>query len=208
MARALVPLAALCLAACLASDPQRGSNPEEGGGSDTETLTGFVSGTDGSAKPGVAVKLLPSSYDPSHPDPTLIRRALTDSSGKFSFAKVDTTLSWNVIAGDSAGKSWALAQGLRPGPAAAPLTLSLGKVFLISLHAPSYETLDSGIAYFPGTDILTHCNGTAVSRVDSVPAGASRFVIESRAGWKYDTTVVAADTARIEADKDRILILP
>jgi hypothetical protein len=228
----LLALAALCLAACLSatSDPSNPSAssgqppvtgpaqtipepqtppPQNTGGSDTETLTGFVSGADGSALPGIPVKLLPASYDPSHPEPALIRRVLTDTAGKFSFAKVDTAMLWNVIAGDSARKSWALAQGLRPGPAAAPLSLSLGKVFLISLHTSAYAIRDSGIAYFPGTDILTRCDAMSVSKVDSVPAGATRFVIESRAGWKYDTTLaVPGDTARVRADRNQFLVAP
>lgn len=186
-----------------------GEPPQQGGGSDTETLTGFVIGAEGSPQAGIPVKLLPASYDPSHPDPALIRRVLTDATGKFSFTPVDTALSWNVIAGDPAGKSWAIAQGLRPGPASAPLALSLGKVFLISLHTSGYVTRDSGIAYFPGTDILTHCSASSISLVDSVPAGATRFVIESRAGWKYDTTLaVPGDTARIRADGNRFLVGP
>jgi hypothetical protein len=223
----LLVLAALALGACLpsGSDPSGpapgpvpsedpgprdpGPTPQEGGGSDTETLTGFVTGADGSPLPGVPVKLLPADYDPSHPDPDRIRRALTDAAGKFSFGKVDTARLWNVIAGDPARQAWALAQGLRPGPAAAPLALSLGKVFLFSMHSTQYGAKDSGIAYFPGTDILAHCDGVTPSLVDSVPEGASRFVIESRAGWKHDTTLAAAgDTTRISADRNRILILP
>lgn len=218
VAQAFMAVAAFALAACVftSSDPTPGNpdsrNPEaphQGGGSDTETLTGLVSASDGSPKPGIPVKLLPASYDPSHPEPARIRRVLTDAAGKFSFDKVDTALAWNVIAGDSASRSWALAQGLRPGPAAAPLTLSLGKVFLVSLHSATYGSKDSGIAYFPGTDILTRCNSGFISEVDSVPAGATRFVIESRAGWKYDTTLaVPRDTTRVSADRDRFLLVP
>jgi hypothetical protein len=201
----MLMLAALTLAACLPGP----TPPQEGGGSDTETLTGFVRDADGSPKPGIAVKLLPAAYDPSHPDPTLIRRVLTDAAGKFSFTKVDTSLVWNVIAGDAASKSWAVAQGLRPGPTAAPLALSLGKVFLITLHTGGYAQRDSGIAYFPGTDILTHCDASSISKVDSVPAGAERFVIESRAGWKYDTTfAVPGDTARVKADQSQFIVSP
>jgi hypothetical protein len=229
MIKRLMVVAALSLAACLPSGsdpagpasgpapiPDPGTHPsdpvqppQEGGGSDTETLTGFVNGADGSPLAGVPVKLLPADYDPSHPDPFQIRRVLTDTAGKFRFEKVDTAQLWNVIAGDPARQAWALAQGLRPGPAAAPLALSLGKVFLFSMHATQYGARDSGIAYFPGTDILTHCDGSTPSLVDSVPEGASRFVIESRAGWKYDTTVaVPKDTTRVSADRTRLFVLP
>lgn len=216
--RNFLAVAAFSLMACMSPSSDSGSqNPQtqdpghpaqEGGGSDTETLTGLVSGTDGSPQAGIPVKLLPASYDPSHPVPALIRRALTDATGKFSFDKVDTALAWNVIAGDTARKAWALSGGLRPGHPAS-LTLAEAKVLLVILHVSGYTTADSGIADFPGTDILTRCNGQSESAVDSVPAGALRFVVESRAGWKYDTTLaIAADTARVKADRNQILILP
>lgn len=202
----IVAFAALILSACL-STPD--APTRQGGGSDTETLSGMVADGAGSPAAGVPVKLLPAAYDPSHPDSALIRRTRTDSAGRFRFEKVDTTRSWNVIAGDSERKAWVLAQGLRPGPAAVPLKLSLGKVFLISLHSPEYGAKDSGLAYFPGTDILARCNSTTASTVDSVPAEAVRFVIESRAGWKYDTTlVVPGDTAKVRADRSQFILLP
>jgi hypothetical protein len=89
------------------------------------------------------------------------------------------------------------------------LVLSAPKVFLVSLHSAAYAAKDSGIAYFPGTDILAHCDAVSVARLDSVPAGAFRIVIESRAGWKHDTTLASvADTARVVADSAGIQVSP
>jgi hypothetical protein len=89
------------------------------------------------------------------------------------------------------------------------LSLSAPKIFLVSLHSSAYAAKDSGIAYFPGTDILARCDAISVSRLDSVPEGASHFVIESRAGWKHDTTLVSvADTAKVVADSAGIRISP
>lgn len=189
------------------TDPTPTQPPLQGGGSDTETLTGMVATLDGLPAAGVPVKLLPSAYDPSRPDTSLIRRALTDGQGFYRFEKVDTARLWNVIAGDTSNRAWALARDLRPGSPAS-LILSPAKVLLVTLHVSGYATSDSGIAYFPGTDILARCDGRSVSKVDSVPAAARRLVIESRAGWKYDTTLAPGDTARVKADRYQILIAP
>ncbi len=207
----ILALGALVLSACLsAPTPLAPTHPPivDGGGSDTETLTGLVSFNDGLPAVGVPVKLLPAAYDPSHPDTSLIRRSVTDSKGEYSFESVDTLKLWNVIAGDKGRNAWALARNLRPGKPAS-LNLSTGKIFLVTLRVANYATSDSGIAFFPGTDILTRCDSRSVSAVDSVPAQALRFVVESRAGWKHDTTLVAvADTARIRADRNQIVITP
>jgi len=209
--RSAIALSALALAACLSSDPTSDPKPVDplsgGGGSDTETLTGLVATSAGVPVAGASVKLLPADYDPSHPDTARIRRTLTDSAGHYRFEKVDTARLWNVIAGDPARKAWALARGLKAGPGTAPLALSLGEVFLFSLHGSGYGQADSGIAYFPGTDILARCNGTTTP-VDTVPAGANRFIVESHAGWQHDTTLTAgADTVRVLATPSGLGIL-
>jgi hypothetical protein len=206
--RRILVLGAMTLAACLSTPTPPPDIPIVDGGSDTETLTGRVAYSDGLPAVGVPVKLLPATYDPSHPDTSLIRKSVTDTNGEYRFKSVDTLRQWNVIAGDKTRNAWVLARNLRPGNAIS-LNLSTGKVFLVSLHAPAYATSDSGIAYFPGTDILTRCDSRSVSAVDSVPSEALRFVVESRAGWKHDTTLVAvADTARIHADRNQIVITP
>ncbi|MEO6095673.1 MAG: hypothetical protein ABIW76_08325, partial [Fibrobacteria bacterium] len=142
-------------------------------------------------------------------DTASIRRAITDDTGGFVFRKVDTTRTYNLIAGDAPSKKWALASGIRPDGKPRILSLSLAKVFLFSMHAETYTLADSGIAFFPGTDILTHCNGAIASKVDSVPAGALRFIVESRAGWQHDTTLAAAaDTTKVSAGKSRLILVP
>lgn len=202
----LLSICALALAACLFTPDEKTA---QGGGSDTETLTGLVTGTGGAPAAGVAVKLLPADYDPSHPDTSLIRKAMTDADGKFRFEKLAKGGSWNVIAGDAGAKAWALARNLKAGTGGPSLSLSAGKVFLFSLHSADYQVADSGIAFFPGTDILARCGGPSATTVDSVPAGAFRFIIESRAGWKHDTTLASIpDTARVLADKLGITYTP
>jgi hypothetical protein len=122
---------------------------------------------------------------------------------------VDTAVSWNLIAGESGLKAWAFAGEVRSGDPPGTLILSAPKVFLVSLHTSDYAATDSGVAYFPGTDIFTHCDAISVSRLDSVPAGATRIVVESRAGWKHDTTLVSVtDTAKVVADSAGIRIAP
>ncbi|MDQ3001495.1 MAG: hypothetical protein M3Y08_09560 [Fibrobacterota bacterium] len=181
----------------------------QGGGSDTETLTGLVSTPTGLPSARTLVKLFPADYDPSRPDTTRIHRAMTDDSGHFRFEKLEKAKAYNVIAGNAGEKSWALASGLTAGPERKTLSLTLAKVFLFSLHSDAYTFQDSGIAYFPGTDIFTRCNSVTASVVDSVPLGALRFVVESRAGWKHETTVISVkDTTEVVASKDGLILYP
>lgn len=199
---------ALVFISCLSEGEQPPKHIPDGGGSDTETLTGFVTSGDGLAAIGVPVKLLPSSFDPSLADTATLRRTLTDSLGRFRFVGVDSTQGWNLIAGDPMRKTWSFATEKRAGDSVA-LTLSPAKVMLVTLHSSTYSASDSGIAFFPGTDILTRCDGRTASRIDSIPAGASRLVLISRAGWRHDTTLVnLGDTTRVRADRDRVLITP
>lgn len=183
----------------------------EGGGSDTETLTGTVSLPAGAPAARTMVKLIPIDYDPSQPDDSRIRRTLTDDAGRFNFGKLEKGGTYNVIAGNTLEKTWALAKGVLPGTKNKALVLAQAKVFLFDLHAENYQRADSGVAYFPGTDILTRCDGLRASRVDSVPAGALRFVVESRLGWAHDTTLASAsviDTAKVLATKNGVVLNP
>jgi hypothetical protein len=213
--RALVLALTLVCNGCMPT-PEADTPPavKPGGASDTETLTAeTLSGSvrDGSAAPAahVALKLIPEDYDPRHPDTASIRRTISDDTGGFAFTKVDTTRTYNLIAGDAPAKKWALASGIRPDGTPRALSLSLAKVFLFSMHSETYSRADSGIAFFPGTDILAHCDGAKASKVDSVPAEALRFIVESRAGWQHDTTLAAAaDTTRVSAGKSRLILIP
>jgi hypothetical protein len=157
------------------------------------------------------VKLIPADYDPSHPQDSRIRRVLTDDAGRFRFEKLEKGKAYNVIAGNTVGNAWAYASGVLPGGEPNPLTLAQAKVFLFDLHTEDYMQADSGIAYFPGTDILTRCDGVSFSKVDSVPTGALRFVVESRAGWAHDTTLASAsviDTAKVIATRNGVILYP
>jgi hypothetical protein len=179
-----------------------------GGGSDTETLTGLVSLESGAPAARVQVKLLPSDYDPSHPGPDSLRIAMTDDSGRFKFDKLDSLAYYNVIAGKRGERSWALAESLRTGPGRKAISLARSRIFMVSLEYYPYEKNDSGIAFFPGTDILVRCDGKNVYKLDSVPAQANHVIVQSNAGWRHDSTfVLVQDSVDLKADVDGITCL-
>ncbi len=184
-------------------------SPDLGGGSDTETLTGVITTDNQVAAARILVKLLPANYNPSLPDSTRILKTYTDSLGHFKFTKLDSNAFFNIIAGVPADHKWVYAESVQVSHRANSLALSMSKVVLISLEYAGYETRDSGLAYFPGTDILTRCNGVSASRVDSIPSGVRHIVVTSRAGWAHDSTLVALkDTTQIKADRNGITLLP
>ena len=149
--------------------------PRIGGGSQTETLTGQVLSDAGVPLPGIRVELLPSGYDPSQPGGADIRTIDTDDSGRFAFDSLDTADFYNVIAGAPALRQWAYAESLQTRPDPRPIALSLASTFLITLHKDgAYSPTDSGIAYFPGTDILARCDGRTTAQVDSIPYGLEK----------------------------------
>jgi hypothetical protein len=203
-------LLALSICACvLFPDDAPKDPPKHNGGSDTETLTGAISTSAGTPAARILVKLLPANYNPSLPDTALIRKTYTDDRGHFKFEKLDSNAYFNVIAGVPTDHFWAYAESLRVSSQKHALALSLAKVVLVSLEYSGYQTRDSGVAYFPGTDILTRCNGFTASRVDSVPTGVRHIVVSSRAGWTHDTTLVSLlDTTKIKADFKGITVLP
>ncbi len=189
----------------------------QGGGSDSETITGLVTLPNGKVAALSEVKLIPSDYDPSHPDEKLITKVISDSMGKFTFNTIDKNKDYNIIVKklNSENKSqylWGLemkVKGSLNGNKAIALQLSNSKVFLFSMHSDVYARADSGIAYFPGTDILTRCDGIVESPIDSVPSGALRFKVISRAGWQYDTTLTSAlDTTKVLASRNELKLLP
>ncbi len=192
-------------------------NFQDGGGSDAETITGIVTLPSGKAAALTEVKLIPSDYDPSQPGINLITKTISDSNGNFSFKAFDKNKEYNIIVKklnlDGGGHYLSAQQmkikGSNNGKTLFKIQLATSKVFLFSMHGDVYAPADSGIAYFPGTDILTHCNGIDESPIDSVPAGALRFKIVSRAGWQYDTTLTSVfDTTRVSASKSSIKLLP
>jgi hypothetical protein len=202
LAAVLIPGLSVLLAACML---------QEGGGSDTETLTGSVSDPAGAPAARTLVKLIPADYNPSDPQDARILRALTDDAGRFRFGKLEKGGTYNIIAGNTLGNTWAYADGVLPGGKPNALILSRAKVFLFDLHTEDYQRADSGIAYFPGTDILTKCDGISFSKVDSVPDGALRFVVKSNAGWAHDTTLASAsvnDTAKVLATQYGVILYP
>lgn len=183
-----------------------------GGGSDTETLTGRILKPDGTPSAGTEVKLIPGDYDPAHPDSALIRSTRTDAAGRYSFLTAPVAGSYNLLASDSSDGPAGLAV-FAPALTAdsLPKTLSLAKarVFYITLHRIDYPIADSGKAYFPGTDILIRCQGVAATRLNGVPLGLDRIILESRAGWRHDYQVtVPGDSLNIKANQDSVTVTP
>lgn len=181
------------------------------GGSDTETLS--VSGQlvkRGFPQANGVVKLIPADYNPSQLQPNRIRTTHTDASGKFKFENLEKNVDYNLLAESRVGeRQFAFSGNLRAGRTGEVLILEPARVYHISLHKSRYEDLDSGIAYFPGTDILARCNGIIPTLIDSVPVSLRHMVVSSRAGWKHEGLMTLdADTVNVEADSTGMWFLP
>lgn len=164
---------------------------KDGGGSDTETLTGLLHTADGKPAAGAQVKLVPSAYNPSLSAPSMIRSAFTDSKGRYRLPRMRKTGggSYNLIAIADGIEEAAFVDSLWSDSVPAVLTLERSRVFFISLHGETYQTSDSGKAWFPGTDFFVRCEAAAGGKLDKVPKGISELVIESKAGWRQDYVV-------------------
>ena len=184
---------------------------DNGGGSDTETLSlsGIVYGGDGKPQADALVKLFPSDYNPSRPDASRLRSARTGADGGFRFEGLAGAGPYNLVSQAGPERQTAFAESLRAGPAAETLRLTLARTYFLSMHDSSYAASDSGIVYFPGTDILARCDSRSLSKVDSIPAGLRRIVAESRKGWRRDSLlVITRDSVRIEASEKGFLVIP
>ena len=205
-----VLLAALSLLAsgsgCLFSDSGHG-------GSDTETLTGVLLAPDGRPAANARVRLVPAAYDPVRPAPGHVREARTDAGGRYGFPKAPSDGRYNLIAADAQDDHALYRGGLPADTLPDTLRLSAAWVLYISLHGDVYQAADSGKAWFPGTDILVHCDGDAATRLPGVPRGMEAMVIESRAGWRHEFTRAQPgnsleDSLAIHADSNRVTIQP
>lgn len=186
----------------------------QGGGSDTETLTGRILAPDGLPAAGVEVRLVPEAYDPSRPEPGKVRAALTDAEGRYSVPKTSAG-NYNLIVREApgayglAGGAGVFAEGLPADSVPAVLTLAKARVFYISLHDDAYTPADSGTAWFPGTDILVRCDGVTATRVESLPAGLESLVLQSLAGWRHDYRVtLPGDSLDISANRQGVTVTP
>lgn len=190
----LVPLA-LLLAGCVS----------DGGGSDTETLTGLLRTADGQPAANAKVKLIPTAYDPSKPEPGLIRTVYTDAKGAYRFDRSPAAGSFNLLAVGASSDAAAFEAGLPADSVPATLTLSKARVVFLSLHNETYATADSGKAWFPGTDVFIRCEGVTATKLETVPRGMDNMVIESRAGWRHDYRITnPADSLAIHADRNQV----
>lgn len=212
MAVFLRRLPALAAALLLAIFPAlfQGCMPE-GGGSDTETLTGILRTADGIPAAGARVKLIPEWYDPSRPNPDHIRSTVTDAQGRYRLRVTPgvETGTFNLLAISADSSQGIFQSGLASNALPSALTMEESRVFFISLHGDSYTQADSGKAWFPGTDLFVRCDGDTATKLNSVPRGISDMVLESRAGWRHEYTVTnPGDSLLIRANRFEVQCLP
>ena len=189
---AALVLLALSLLGCVA----------DGGGSDTETLTGLLLTAEGKPAVNAQVKLIPATYDPSKPQPGLVRSVRTDAKGAYRFPKAPAAGTFNLLAVGATPDAAVFEQGLAADSVPDTLSLAKARVFYISLHGDTYAEADSGKAWFPGTDVFIRCEGVAPTKVESVARGMDEMILESRAGWRHDYEVTnPADTLAIRANR-------
>lgn len=186
----------------------------QGGGSDTETLTGRILDPGGQPAAGVEVTLVPAAYDPSRPEPNRLRIAVTDAQGRYQLPKAAGG-TYNLLVREAsgaygyAGGAGVFAAGLPADSLPASLTLAKARIFYISLHDDAYTAADSGTAWFPGTDILVRCDGTTATKVESLPAGLDSLVLRSLAGWRHDIRVSrSGDSLDIYATRQSVTVTP
>jgi protocatechuate 3,4-dioxygenase beta subunit len=181
-----------------------------GGGTDTETLTGFVVDTRGQPLPNARIKIFSSGYDPSgNKDSHVFTTVRADSNGGFTIPKSIPNGDYRLIAADSNRNLWGTLDFLWAGDTAAHLKVQAlpPRLYRFALESSIYLRSDSGVAYFPGTDILAHCRSGTIESVDSVPATLNRLVIRSRAGWQHDSVLVnLPDTVTVHANVNNLII--
>ena len=199
----------------------------KGGGTDTEgvtplTLSGRVLTDSGSTKAGTLVKLVPASYDPSKPQPNLIRTTVTDSNGKFTFKDLPKDSLFNIIGADS-GRQFAFTDSLKPDTNQHTLTLSDARVFNVAVLTGTVGEVVGPIKdsnptqfYFPGTDIIATV-GEDISSLDTIPVGLESIgMANGTSTWRYsvaptttsDTLLVLADTLLVETNGSNMMLTP
>lgn len=192
---------------------QDGGGPgmQDGGGSDTETLTGILRTAEGEPAVGARVRLIPEGFDPSGTDTSGIRTSITDAEGRYRFQADDAFKSgaYNILALSRDSGQAAFQPGVAPKALPSTLTLAKARVYFVSLHGDAYASADSGKAWLPGTDLFVRCDGRTASKLGGVPRGIDDLVLESRAGWRHDYTVtLPGDSLVIRANRYEVQCQP
>jgi hypothetical protein len=181
-----------------------------GGGTDTETLTGFVVDTRGQPLPHARIKIFSSDYDPAgNKDSNAFTTLRADSNGGFTIAKSTPKGDYRLIVVDSNRNLWGTLDFTWSADTTTYLKVQAlpPRLYRFALESSVYLKSDSGIAYFPGTDILAHCRSGSIERVDSVPAALNRLVVRSRAGWEHDSVLVnLPDSVTVHANVKTLII--
>ncbi|MEO7959579.1 MAG: hypothetical protein ABIW76_23110 [Fibrobacteria bacterium] len=178
----------LWLAAAAAFLASSGCMPEATaqGGSDTETLTGLLFTPEGKPAVGARVKLIPSTYNPSLPDTTLIRVAVTSPLGLYTFPKTRAEGSYNLLAAGMTGGAAFLAS-LSADSVPDTLRLEPPRSIFLRMTGSTYN-YDPTQAWFPGTDLFVRCENDSAIAWKGLPRSLNSMVFESSAGWRHDYT--------------------
>ncbi|MEO6096227.1 MAG: carboxypeptidase-like regulatory domain-containing protein [Fibrobacteria bacterium] len=177
------------------------------GGSDTETLSGLVLTPKGKAAVGARVKLIPSTYDPSQPNASLIREVTTDSQGRYTFPKTPARGSFNILAVGPTQDA-AFIASLSADSVPDTLRLEPPRTILVTMYGSSYDYAP-GRVWFPGTDILFICNSEASMAMKGLARSLNSLVLESSEDWRHDYTFhIPGDTLVIEVSRFSISAYP
>jgi hypothetical protein len=156
------------------------------GGSDTETLTGILLTPEGKPAVGARVKLIPSNYDPSHPDTSRIRVVVTNPLGRYTFPKIRAAGSYNLLAAGMTGDA-AFLPSLSADSVPDTVRLQPPHVIFLSMTGATYN-YDPTQAWFPGTDLFVRCENDSAIAWKGLPQSLRSMVFESSAGWRHDYT--------------------
>jgi hypothetical protein len=185
----------------------------DGGGSDTETLTALILREDGSPAADAEVKLVPADYNPVDSAPERILTVRADSLGRFRIPDPPAG-NYNLLATASGGAQApadeaAFSERVTAGNLPDTLRLARARVLFISVHGDTYAAVDSGKAWFPGTDLFVRCDGTGVTVLERVPRTLGSMVIESLAGWRHEFELTTpGDSLVIWATRERVYSEP
>jgi|GEM_PF-2792719 len=168
----------LLIAGCLPGGIDTGMN---GGSSAPQGVRLQIRLPSGQPAGGTGVKLFASKLDPSVSDSGILISE-SDTQGRTSFPGLKSAY-YNAIARDTSRGLWAFAESLQVSEKVISLTLSVPlQVEFHLLTAASRP--DSGILFFPGTDILIHCKTESPCFSGDIPRGIRKAIARAASGWQ------------------------
>lgn len=171
------------LAACIPGGID--TNMNEGGSSVSPEIPVRVHFASGLPASEAEVRRVTSNFDPSVSGSGILIRK-TDTLGQ-AFLPGKRSVYYNLIAHDSLTGQWAFAESLRVSEKYDTLTLTDPLRVEIHLLTASSQP-DSGLVFFPGTDILIRCRAESPCRSGDVPRGLRKVVARAFSGWQQTLT--------------------